>query len=376
MKIEKVKISELNPAEYNPRRMTNKQYEDLKNSLEKFGLVDPIIINSDNTVVGGHQRLRIMRELGAELVPIVRVNLSKEDEKELNIRLNKNTGEFDLDVLANNFEVEKLKDWGFKDVEFGFNIDKIVEGNIEDDHIPKVKESRVKLGDVWELGNHRLMCGDSTKESDVNKLMNGDKADMVFTDPPYGISYSSNMRTKTEKFKELKNDNIFLNLWIPLINKYSNGFVYVWTSWKVLDTWLDMCKEIGDLSNMIIWFKGGGGIGDLKKTFSSDYEIALVYNRGNEITGKRLGSVWEIGKDNNSSYKHPTQKPVKLSETAIKNTSIKNNIILDLFLGSGSTLIACEKTNRTCYGMELDTKYCDVIIERWEQFTGQKAKKI
>ena len=111
MKIEKVKISELNPAEYNPRRMTNKQYEDLKNSLEKFGLVDPIIINADNTVVGGHQRLRIMRELGAELVPIVRVNLSKKDEKELNIRLNKNTGEFDLDVLANNFEVDELKEF-------------------------------------------------------------------------------------------------------------------------------------------------------------------------------------------------------------------------------------------------------------------------
>jgi len=127
MKIEKLKIAELKQAEYNPRKMTNKQYEDLKSSLEKFGLVDPIIINSDNTVVGGHQRLRIMRELGAELVPTVRVNLSKEDEKELNIRLNKNTGEFDLDVLANNFEVDELKDWGFKDIELGFNIDKIEE---------------------------------------------------------------------------------------------------------------------------------------------------------------------------------------------------------------------------------------------------------
>ena len=189
MKIEKVKIIELNPAEYNPRRMTNKQYEDLKNSLEKFGLVDPIIINSDNTVVGGHQRLRIMRELGAEYVPTVRVNLSKEDEKELNIRLNKNTGEFDLDVLANNFEVEELKDWGFKDVELGFNIDKIVEGNTEDDHIPEVKETRVKLGDVWKLGKHRLMCGDSTKKSDVKKLMNGDSINLIFTDPMYSDTF-------------------------------------------------------------------------------------------------------------------------------------------------------------------------------------------
>ena len=127
MKITKVKISELKQAEYNPRRMTNKQYEDLKNSLEKFGLVDPIIINSDNTVIGGHQRLKIVRELGGSEVPAVRVNLSKEDERELNIRLNKNTGEFDLDILANNFGVDELKDWGFKDIELGFNIDKIEE---------------------------------------------------------------------------------------------------------------------------------------------------------------------------------------------------------------------------------------------------------
>ena len=376
MKIELIKINKLKPAEYNPRQITTKQYNDLKESIRKFDLVDPIIVNKDMTVIGGHQRLKVCKDLNYKDVDCVILDLSKEQERELNIRLNKSGGEWDMDILANEFEIEELKDWGFKEIELGLNIDKITEGNTEDDYIPEVKESRVKLGDVWELGKHRLMCGDSTKESDVEKLMNRQKADMVFTDPPYGISYSSNMRTKTEKFKELKNDNIFLSQWIPLIDKYSNGFVYIWTSWKVLGTWLDMCKEIGKLSNMIIWFKGGGGIGDLKKTFSSDYEISLVYNRDNEIAGKRLGSVWEIGKDSNSSYKHPTQKPVQLSETAIKNTSIKNNIILDLFLGSGSTLIACEKTNRICYGMELDTKYCDVIIERWEQFTGQKATKL
>ena len=376
MQIEKIKINKLKPAEYNPRQITTKQYNDLKESIRKFDLVDPIIVNKDMTVIGGHQRLKVCKDLNYKDVDCVILDLSKEQERELNIRLNKSGGEWDMDILANEFEIEELKDWGFKEIELGLNIDKITEGNTEDDYIPEVKESRVKLGDVWELGKHRLMCGDSTKESDVEKLMNRQKADMVFTDPPYGISYSSNMRTKTEKFKELKNDNIFLSQWIPLIDKYSNGFVYIWTSWKVLGTWLDMCKEIGKLSNMIIWFKGGGGIGDLKKTFSSDYEISLVYNRDNEIAGKRLGSVWEIGKDSNSSYKHPTQKPVQLSETAIKNTSIKNNIILDLFIGSGSTLIACEKTNRICYGMELDTKYCDVIIERWEQFTGQKANKI
>ena len=385
MNIEKIEINKLNPATYNPRQISTKQYKDLKQSIEKFGIVDPLIVNKNKntfTIIGGHQRYKIIKEAVEKVspkeiikIPCVVLELSKEDERELNIRLNKSGGEFDLDILANEFEIEELKDWGFKEIELGLNIDKITEGNTEDDHIPEVKESRVKLGDVWQLGKHRLMCGDSTKESDVEKLMNGEKANMVLTDPPYGISYSSNMRTKTEKFEELKNDNIFLSQWIPLINKYSDGFVYVWTSWKVLDTWLDMCKEIGELTNMIIWSKGGGGMGDLKKTFLSDYEIALVYNRNNEITGKRLGSVWEVDKDKGKEYKHPTQKPVELSETAIKNTSIKNSIILDLFLGSGSTLIACEKTNRVCYGMELDTNYCDVIIERWEQFTGQKAVK-
>tara|TARA_R100000664_G_scaffold675_1_gene2010 strand:- start:1039 stop:1665 length:627 start_codon:yes stop_codon:yes gene_type:complete len=135
MKITKVKISELKQAEYNPRILTKKQYEDLKASLEKFGLVDPIIINSDNTVIGGHQRLKIVRELGASEVPTVRVNLSKEDERELNIRLNKNTGEFDLDILANNFNVDELKDWGFKDIELGFNIDKLIDDAEEDEEI-------------------------------------------------------------------------------------------------------------------------------------------------------------------------------------------------------------------------------------------------
>ena len=204
--------------------------------------------------------------------------------------------------------------------------------------------------------------------------MDGSKADMVFTDPPYGVNYQSNMRTKSKKFDKIQNDNSFIKKWIPLIDEYSNGFVFIWTSWKVVNIWMDLCKSIGDLSNMIIWDKGGGGIGDLKKTFSTDYEISLVYHRNNYLKGMRIGSVWEIGKDKAVDYKHPTQKPVELAVVAINHTSIKNNIILDLFLGSGSTLIACEKTNRKCYGMELDPHYCDVIIKRWEDYTGQKAE--
>ena len=484
MKIEKVKIAELNPAEYNPRRMTNKQYEDLKNSLEKFGLVDPIIINADNTVVGGHQRLRIMRELGAELVPVVRVNLSKEDEKELNIRLNKNTGEFDLDVLANNFEVDELKDWGFKDIELGFNIDKIVEGNIEDDHIPEVKETRVKLGDVWQLGKHRLMCGDSTKESDVNKLMNGQKAELLHADPPYGMGKEKDGVLNDNLYKE-KLDTFQLE-WFKTFRPYldDNGSCYIWGNaedlWRL---WYSLLKDLERLTyrNEIVWNKGHGMgmssqqhrmyptvterclffmIGEqgfnnnqdnyfekwepirtylekeIKKLNESDKTIAtaLGYKDGRTVnhwwsrsqwtfpTEKNYNALREYSKTkNNEGFKkeyeelkkeyeelkkafydtrayfnnthdnmtdvwnyervsgkerhnHATPKPVEMIERIIKTSSKKK--VIEPFLGSGSTLIACEKTNRICYGMELDTKYCDVIIERWEQFTGQKAKRI
>jgi ParB-like chromosome segregation protein Spo0J len=160
MNIEKIEINKLKPATYNPRQISKKQYNDLKDSIVKFGLVDPIILNKDFTVIGGHQRLQVCKELKYKDIDCVVLDLTKEDERELNIRLNKSGGEFDMDILANEFDIEELTDWGFKEIELGLNIDKIIEGNTEDDHIPEVKESRVKLGDVWQLGKHRLMCGD------------------------------------------------------------------------------------------------------------------------------------------------------------------------------------------------------------------------
>ena len=214
------------------------------------------------------------------------------------------------------------------------------------------------------------MCGDSTSIDAVEKLMDGQKADMVFTDPPYGVSYQSNARK--EKFDVLINDDNILDI-SPIIEVFSNGWVFVWTSWKVVDKWIDVFKGFGYPSNMIVWHKKGGGIGDLKKTFSSDYEMALVWHRGAELTGKRIGSVWSIGKDGSSTYVHPTQKPVALGEEAIDKTTLHGNKILDLFGGSGSTLIACEKTNRNAFLMELDPKYVDVIITRWQDFTGKEA---
>jgi DNA modification methylase len=262
-------------------------------------------------------------------------------------------------------------------LEMDINLEGALEAVIDEskaDDVPEVVENPViKLGDLIELGNHRLLCGDSTKDEDVNRLMDSKKADMVFTDPPYGVSYSNNMNTK---HKVIKNDDVFLDGWIPLVEKYSKGFIFMWTSYQVIAQWIDITKPFGKMSNMIIWYKGGGGLGDLKGAFATDFEIALVWNRGAELQDKRIGSVWSINKDNGASYVHPTQKPVELMEKGIFNCSFAKSIVMDLFLGSGSTLIACENLNRKCYGMELDEKYAQVIIQRWCDYTQIDSIKI
>ena len=381
MKIESKLIKDLKPATYNPRQITKKQYNDLKESIVSFGLVDPIIINKNgNIVIGGHQRLKICKELKYKDVDCVVLDLNKEQERELNIRLNKSGGEWDMDILANEFDIEELKEWGFKDIEFGFNIDKITEGNTEDDHIPEVKESRVKLGDVWELGNHRLMCGDSTKESDVEKLMNGEKADMVFTDPPYNVDYDGG----SKKREKIKNDKLndfsqFLNSCFSNMHLFmkDGSCIYITHSEVERLAFTETFKIAGfQLSSIIIWVKNNSTF-SMNKDYKWKHEpIIYGWKKGshNFYGDNTQDTVWLYDRPSKSKL-HPTTKPIELINKAIKNSSKKNEIVLDIFLGSGSTLIACEKTNRICYGMELDTKYCDVIIERWEQFTGQKANK-
>ena len=403
MKIERILINKLKPATYNPRQISKKQYKDLEESIDKFGLVDPIIVNKDMTIIGGHQRYKIWVEKAKQssiddiTIPCVVLELNKEQERELNIRLNKSGGEWDMDILANEFDVEELKDWGFKDVEFGFNIDKITEGNTEDDHIPEVKESRVKLGDVWELGKHRLMCGDSTKESDVNKLMNGEKADMVFTDPPYGIDFTGQLLSNTTKdgkkihnhkgantkYKKIKNDELQETDLLEFCDKFIKQLIncnpkswYICFSQLDLDILLSAMRLNNlDWKSIIAWVKNQATLSN--KDYKLRYEPIVYGQSGSSFYGERYKQedVWEFQRTLKNDL-HPTMKPIPLIENAIKNSSKKNEIVLDIFLGSGSTLIACEKTNRICYGMELDTKYCDVIIERWEQFTGQKANKI
>ena len=351
-------------------------------AIHEFGFRVPILAKSDKTIVDGHLRLKAAKKLGLEEVPV----LLCDDMTDLQVRafrlsVNKVSEFADWDDEMLRVELDELGADGF-DLELtGFSLDEIAdlqieevsEGLTDEDAVPESPEIPVTvLGDIWLLGNHRLMCGDSTSIDAVDILLQGKKAGMVHTDPPYGVSYQSNQRTKSAKFDVLKNDDTFLDI-APIIEACSTGWVFVWTSWKVLTTWIDMLGGFGYPSNHVIWHKPGGGIGDLKKTFSSDYETALVWHRGAELTGKRIGSVWRFDKDGAGSYLHPTQKPVALAEEAIDKTTNAGCLVLDLFGGSGSTLIACEKTNRNCRMMELDNKYCDVIINRWQQYSGKEA---
>ena len=379
MQIESKLIKDLKPATYNPRQISTKQYKDLKASIEKFSLVDPIIINKDLTVIGGHQRLKVCKELKHVEIDCVVLDLSKEEERELNIRLNKNSGEFDMDILANEFDIDELVDWGFKHIDLDINIDKIVEGNTEDDYIPEVKESRVKLGDVWQLGKHRLMCGDSTKESDVEKLMNGDKADMVFTDPPYGMNLDTDYSglnwgdRKGKKYEKVIGDNEDFKP--ELITTLFKNFNYCkeFFLWGA-DYYYKSIENFDD-GHYIVWDKTLDSNGNADS--NSEFELLWTKQKHKrQVIHFNWFRYFGLSKQDVKKRIHPTQKPLQVLTPFINDYSKKDNIIIDLYLGSGSTLIACEKTNRICYGMELDTKYCDVIIERWEQFTGQKATKL
>ena len=377
-----VDINDLIPYVNNSRTHSDEQVLQIASSIKEFGFTNPVLIDEEGGLIAGHGRVLAARKLNLDKIPTITLaNLTNSQVKAYVIADNQlpMNAAWDLDLLK--LEIETLQELDFDINLLGFEDDFLdglleeepVDGLTDEDEVPEPPEDPVSvLGDIWKLGNHRLMCGDSTSIDAVEKLMDGHKAEMVFTDPPYGVSYQSNMRQKSEKFDVLKNDDVFLDI-APVIEACSTGWVFIWTSWKVITKWIELFEGFGYPTNQVIWFKGGGGIGDLKKTFSSDYETALVWHRGAELTGKRIGSVWKVNKDGAGSYLHPTQKPVALPEEALDKTTKKGYKVLDLFGGSGSTLIACEKIGRNAYLMELDEKYVDVIITRWQDFTGKQA---
>ena len=378
MQIVKYKAEDIISAEYNPRQLSKNQYKDLKDSMTRFGIVDPLIININkdrkNILVGGHQRLKVAADMEIKEIPCVEVDLSLDQEKELNIRLNKNSGEWDWNLLANNFDNKDLISWGFTEDEMSFFEEEPTEGLTDDDEVPEVEESITNTGDIWILGEHRVLCGDATKKEDVELLMDGEKVDMVFTDPPYGINYRSNKRK--EKFDYIKNDDVIDGKFLEYIKLNSNSSLYVFTRWDVYSDWELIVSDKYKVENCLVWSKVAGGLGNLKSYWNQHEFIIYATNGDVSLRGKRQGNLWETSYHRSKDYLHPTQKPVELCVRGIKATSDNGHNIIDPFLGSGSTLIACEKTGRKCYGMEIDAHYCDVIVKRWEDYTGKKAERI
>jgi len=377
MKIVKRKISELIAAEYNPRKINKVQEQDLKDSLTRFGLVDPIIININeerkNIVIGGHQRLRVWADLGNTEIDCNQLDLTLDKERELNIRLNKNGGSFDDELVKEYFDYEELTEWGFTPDELFDKEETTADGLIDDDEIPEAKESKVKRGDIWQLGKHKIMCGDSTSSDDVAKLMNGEKADMIFTDPPYGINEEGDRSkrgglAKGNNLPSFKDDTIqyAIDAFNQTINKDIK--IQVWFGANYY------CHTLPQSPNWLVWDKR---VEENQRDYNSDCELAWV--KSNKKSVRIFRHLWKgMLKDSERGEKrvHATQKPIALVDYCIKEYNNEANLLLDYFLGSGTTLMACEKSNKKCYGMELDEKYCDVIIERWEQFTGLKAEKI
>jgi DNA modification methylase len=362
MIIEKKKISDLIPAPYNPRQSTAKQEKHLKESLEKFGLVEPIIFNKQTGyIVGGHFRVRELKKLGIKEIECVIVDLNEADEKELNIRLNANTGGWDWDTLANDWDVVDLEAWGLDIPQFDTMEE--LEASEDDYEVPEGGiETDIVIGDLFEIGEHRLLCGDSTDSDAVARLMNGEKADMVFTDPPYGYKYESNYQ---EKHKELLNDDKILNF-LPnayLFTKENTAF-YVFCGWQTVKQWILEIENSGlNLKNIIVWKKNNWSMGDLKGAYAGQYEIILFAHKGRiELKEGRGQDVWEF--DRVPPKEHPTMKPIELIIKALKDVTNVKNLVLDFFLGSGSTMVAAHQLKRKCYGMELEPKYCAVIIDR------------
>ena len=373
-------------AEYNPRELTQDQHQDLKDSITRFGFVDPLIVNTHkerkNILVGGHQRLKIAKELGYKDVPCVEVDLTPDKEKELNVRLNKNTGQWDWDALANHFDVGELLEWGFSEDELQFTEPEEVQGLTDDDDVPEVEESITKQGDLWILGEHRLLCGDATKKEDVERLMDGDKADMVFTDPPYNAlkSWKKNeakSETRLNPNDWFKNDNMdwdeyYTFIKNSIVNVKSDSY-YICCDFRIYPLLYNLLNELEyEIKHCIVWAKNVWGLGK-RYRFQHEFVIYATKNNPKFIGDNSQSDVWNIDVDRNKEHKTP--KPVELPVKAIKNTINKKELCVDIFLGSGSTLIACEKPNRKCYGMEIDPHYCDVIVKRWEDYTGNKAER-
>lgn len=373
-------ISVLKPAEYNPRKKLkkgDKEYKKIQDSIEEFGFADPLVINSDMTIIGGHQRLTVAQDLGYTEVPCAVVDIDKVREKALNIALNKITGAWDDDLLAklledignSNFDLGKT---GFEPPEIGQLFNKVHDKQVKEDNFDIDSELKQpvfsKLGDLWLIGQHRVICGDSTGEEVYTRLMDGQKANLVLTDPPYGVDVE-------ETAGKIQNDNLpdaeFYDFLLSAFrcmqaNLADDGSIYVWHADTKGLIFRKAYEDAGFyLSGCCIWKKNALVLG--RSPYQWIHEPCLFgWKKGGKhqwYADRKQVTVWEYDKPK-SSPDHPTTKPVTLMAYPIKNSTMTNGIVLDPFLGSGSTLIACMETDRVCRGIELDPKFVDCIVKR------------
>lgn len=394
MQIEKKKVIDLVPADYNPRKDLkpgDKEYEKLKRSIDEFGYVDPLIWNKRTSrLVGGHQRLKVLKDMGIDEVDVVVVDMDEEKEKALNVALNKISGDWDkdklmllitdlqgedFDVSLTGFDPEELDDLFKDDMKDGVKDD-----NFDVDKELK-KPTMTKPGDLWQLGEHRLLCGDSTKEESYNLLMAGKQANLVITDPPYNVNYQGSAgKIKNDNMK----DDAFYQFLLAAFTNMEKSMaddasIYVFHA----DTeGLNFRKAFSDagfyLSGTCIWVKQSLVLGRSPYQWRHEPILFGWKKKGKHCwyAGRKESTIWEFDKPKKNKD-HPTMKPIPLLAYPIMNSSMTNSIVLDPFGGSGSTLIACEQTKRICRTIELDEKFCDVIVKRYiEQVGSTKDVKV
>ena len=384
-------VSVLKPAEYNPRKKLkpgDKEYQKIRASIEEFGFADPLVVNADMTIIGGHQRLNVATDLGYTEVPCAVVDVDKTREKALNIALNKITGEWDEQMLADLLTDLKEADYdldytGFDAPEVDALFSNIYDKKVKEDEFDVDEELQQpcfsKPGDLWCLGKHRVICGDSTGEEVYTRLMDAQKANLVLTDPPYNVDVE-------ETAGKIMNDNMadedFYNFLLSAYrcmhaNLADDGSIYVWHADTEGLNFRKAFKDAGFyLSGCCIWKKNALVLG--RSPYQWIHEPCLFgwKQKGKHqwYADRKQTTVWEYDKPK-SSPDHPTMKPVQLMSYPIKNSTMTNGIVLDPFLGSGSTLIACCETERVCRGIELDPKFVDVIVRRFATWCQENGKE-
>jgi DNA modification methylase len=399
MQIEHVDIESLRPDPANPRRISPAELEALTRSLREYGFLQPVLARrDDNTVVGGHQRLLAARRLGMKTVPVIFVDLSIEQARVLNLALNKISGSWDEELLARMLadlqpvdgidlsltgfdedELEKL----LKSLDVREKREKVESFDVEAALEAARAATRAKRGELWALGDHRLLIGDSTDVGDVARLLDGKRPAMCFTDPPYNVALGDHGgQQRGAKKRRIQNDAMPPEQWAAFVRGWAanlvasvDGAIYCCMSTKEWASVSDALAEAGGhWSDTIIWKKDRFVLG--RADYQRQYEpIWFGWREGakHHWCGDRdQGDVWEIDRPSESDA-HPTMKPLALVERAITNSSTSGDVVLDLFLGSGTTLIAAERTGRVCLGMELDAHYGSVVLARWESFSGKEA---